>query len=99
LLCPCVVNIAEGNQHCYLAKCHYLPSSEATEGMCCIMYLIILLLHLPEGFCKDDICCTACVYKDIVIQKPFDNTRYDHCINMGVILELKVLLREGDWYV
>ena len=62
LFYPCVVNIAEGNQHCYLAKCHYLPSSEATEGMCCIMYLVILLLHLPEGFCKDDVCCTACVY-------------------------------------
>src|SRR5688572_5851111 len=24
LLCPCVVNVAEGDWHCYLAKCHYL---------------------------------------------------------------------------
>jgi hypothetical protein len=32
-------------------------------------------------------------------QKLFDNTIYDHCIIMGVVLELKVLLREGDWNV
>jgi hypothetical protein len=99
LLWPCIVNIAKGNRHCYLAKCHYLPSSEAIEGMCCIMYLIILLLRLPEGFCEDDICCTTYIYKDIVNQKPYDNTRYDHCIIMGVVLQLKVLLRKGDWNV
>jgi hypothetical protein len=63
------------------------------------MYLIILLLHLPESFCKDNICCTTCVYKDIIYQKPLDDTRYNHCIIMRIILELKVLLREGDWYV
>jgi hypothetical protein len=63
------------------------------------MYLVILLLHLPKGFCKDDICYTACVYKDIVNHKPLDNTRYNHCINVRVVLELKVLLREGDWYM
>jgi hypothetical protein len=34
-----------------------------------------------------------------VNQKPFDNTRYDHCIIMGVILELKVFLGECDWYM
>jgi hypothetical protein len=63
------------------------------------MYLIILLLHLPESFCNDDICYTACVYKDIVHQEPLDDTRYDHCIIMRVVLELKVFLGEGDWYV
>jgi hypothetical protein len=63
------------------------------------MYLISLLLHFPEGFCEDDICYAACINKDIVNQKPFDNTRYDHCIIMGIVFELKVLLREGDWNV
>jgi hypothetical protein len=99
LLCPCVVNVAEGNRHCYLPKCHYMPSSEAIEGMCCIVYLIILLLHLPELFCKDDICCATYVYKDVVYQETLDDARYDHCIIMRVVLELKVLLGEGDWYV
>jgi hypothetical protein len=80
LLCSCVVNISKGDCHCYLSECHYVPSSEATHGVCCVMYLVILLLHLPENFCKDDICCTVCVYKDIVNQKPLDNTRYNHCI-------------------
>ena len=28
---------------------HYLLSSEATQGVCCIVYLVILLLHLSEG--------------------------------------------------
>jgi hypothetical protein len=52
------MNITEGDWHCYLPECHYLSSSEATQGVCCIMYLIILLLHLPKSFCKHDICCT-----------------------------------------
>jgi hypothetical protein len=99
LLCSSVVNITEGDWYCYLSKCHYLPSSETTQGVCCIMYLVILLLHLPEGFCEDDICCTTCVYEDIMNQKPFDNTRYDHCIIMGVVLDLKVFLGECDWYM
>jgi hypothetical protein len=99
LLCPCVMNITEGNCHCYLPECHYLPSSKATQGVCCIMYLIILLLYLPESFCKDDIYCTTCVYKDVVHQEPLDDTRYDHCIIMRVVLELKVFMGEGDWYV
>jgi hypothetical protein len=99
LFCSCVVNITEGDWHCYLSKCHYLPSSEATQGVCCIMYLVILLLHLPKGFCEYDICCTACVHMDIVNQKPFDNTRYDHSIIMWVVLELKVFLGECDWYM
>jgi hypothetical protein len=71
LLCSCVVNITEGDWHCYLSKCHYLPSSEATQGVCCIRNFVILLLHLPQGFCEDDIYYTTCVYKDIVNQKSF----------------------------
>jgi hypothetical protein len=63
------------------------------------MYLVILLLHLLENLCKDDICCTTCVYKDIVNQKPLDDTRYNHCIIVRIILELKVFLGEGDWYM
>jgi hypothetical protein len=34
-----------------------------------------------------------------VDQKSLDDTRYDHCIIVGIILELKVFLGEGDWYV
>jgi hypothetical protein len=48
LFCSCVVNITKDDWHCYLSKCHYLPSSKATQGMCYIMYFVILLLHLPE---------------------------------------------------
>jgi hypothetical protein len=62
----CVMNITKGDWLCYLSKCHYLPSSEATQRVCYIMYLVILLLHLPEGFCEDDIRYTTCVYKDIM---------------------------------
>jgi hypothetical protein len=69
LLCSCVVNIAKGDRHSYLVECHYLPSTEATERVCCVMYLIILFLHLPKSFHKNYVCCTACVYKDIVNQK------------------------------
>jgi hypothetical protein len=32
-------------------------------------------------------------------QKSLDDTRYDHNIIVRVILELKVLLGEGDWDV
>jgi hypothetical protein len=93
LFCSCVVNIAEGDRHCYLAKCHKLSSSEATKRVCCIMYLVIWLLHLPESLCKDDICCTACVHQDIMDQKSLDDTRYDLCIVMRIILKLKVFLK------
>jgi hypothetical protein len=62
LLCSCIEDIAEGNWHSYLAKCHYMPSSEATKGVCCIMYLVILLMHFPESLRKDDVCRTAYVY-------------------------------------
>jgi hypothetical protein len=61
------------------------------------MYLVILLLHLHESLCKDDIRCTACVYQDIVDQKSLDDIRYDHCIVVRIILKLEVFLREGDW--
>jgi hypothetical protein len=63
------------------------------------MYLFIPLLHLPESFRKDGVCCTACVYKDIVNQKPLDDTRYNHYIIVRIVLELKVFLGEGDWYI
>jgi hypothetical protein len=62
LLCPCIVNIAKGDRHSYLAKCHNLSSSEAAEGVRCIMYLVIWLLHLPESLRKDDVYRTTCVH-------------------------------------
>src|SRR5688572_14616376 len=49
LLCPCVVNIAKGDWHSYLTERHDMSSSEATKGVCCIMYLVIRLLHLLES--------------------------------------------------
>jgi hypothetical protein len=54
---------------------------------------------LLESLCKNDIRCTACVHQDIVDQKSLDDTRYDHYIIVRIILELKVLLREGNWDV
>jgi hypothetical protein len=63
------------------------------------MYLVVRLLHLSESLRKNDIRCTVCVHQDIVDQKSLDDTRYDHCIVVGIILELKILPREGDWYV
>jgi hypothetical protein len=62
LLCPCVVNVAKGDWHCYFTKCHDLSSSETTKRVCCIMYLVIWLLHLPKSLRKDYIRCTACVH-------------------------------------
>jgi hypothetical protein len=32
-------------------------------------------------------------------QKTLDDTRYDHSIIVRIVLELKVLLGEGDWDV
>jgi hypothetical protein len=32
-------------------------------------------------------------------QEPLDDTRYDQCIIVRIILELKVFLGEGDWYM
>jgi hypothetical protein len=93
------VNVAEGDWHGYLAERHNLSSSETTKGVCCIMYLVIRLLHLLESLHKNDIRCTARVHQDIVDQKSLDDTRYDNCIVVGIILELKILLGEGDWYV
>jgi hypothetical protein len=63
------------------------------------MNLVIWLLHLSEGLSKYDVGYTACVNQNIVDQKSFDDTRYDHSIIMRIILELKVLLGEGDWDV
>jgi hypothetical protein len=34
-----------------------------------------------------------------VDQEPLDDKRYDHCIIVSIILELKILLGEGDWYM
>jgi hypothetical protein len=62
MLCPCIENIAKGDRHSYLAKCHNLSSSKASEGVRCIMYLVIRLLHLPESLRKDDVCRTTCVH-------------------------------------
>jgi hypothetical protein len=63
------------------------------------MYLVILLMQLPKSFYKDGICCTAYVHKDVVNQKHLDDTKYNHCIIVRIILELKVFLGEGDWYM
>jgi hypothetical protein len=63
------------------------------------MNLVLWLLHLSEGLSKYDVSCTACINQNIVDQKSLDDTRYDHSIIMRIILELKVLLGEGDWDV
>jgi hypothetical protein len=34
-----------------------------------------------------------------VNQEPLDDTRYNHCIIVRIILELKVFLGEGEWYM
>jgi hypothetical protein len=75
-----------------------LPSSEATKWMCGIMDLVFGLLHLSEGLSKYDISCTTCINQNIMDQKSFDHTRDNHII-VWVILELKILLREGNWNV
>ena len=67
--------------------------------MCCIMYLVLLLLHLSKSICKDYICCTACIHQDIVDQEFFYDTGYNHGIIVGIILEMKVLLRECNWHM
>jgi hypothetical protein len=63
------------------------------------MDFILWLLHLSKGLSKFDIRCTACINQNIVDQKSLDDTRYDHSIIVRVILELKVLLGEGNWDV
>jgi hypothetical protein len=67
--------------------------------VCSIMNLVFWLLHLSEGLSKYDISCTACINQDIMDQKSFDNARNNHSIIVRKILELKVLLGEGDWNV
>jgi hypothetical protein len=96
---PCVVDITEGNLHCHFAKCHNLSSSEATKRVCCIMYLVLWLLHLSEGLCEDDVCCTACINQNIVDQESLDDTRYNHSIIVRIVFKLKVFLGESNWYV
>jgi cytochrome c-type biogenesis protein CcmH/NrfF len=54
-------------------------------------------LHLSESLSKYNIRCTVCVNQNIMDQKSFDDTRSNHSIIVRVILELKVLLREGNW--
>jgi hypothetical protein len=61
--------------------------------------LIFWLLHLSEGLSKYDIRGTACINQNIVDQKTLADARYDHSIIVRIILELKVLLGEGDWDV
>ena len=63
------------------------------------MYLVLLLFQLSESLCKDNIYCTACIRQDIVDQKSFYDIGYNHGIIVGIILELKVLLRECDWHM
>jgi hypothetical protein len=99
LFSPCIMDKAKGHWHCDLAKCYNLPSSEATKRVCSIVNLVLWLLHVCEGLSKYDIRCTAYINQNIVDQKSLDDTRYDHSIIMRVILELKVLLGEGDWDV
>jgi hypothetical protein len=99
LFSPCIVDKSEGHWHSDLAKCYNLPSSEATKRVYSIMNLILSLLHLSEGLGKYDIRCTACINQNIVEQKSLDDTRNDHSIIVRVILELKVLMGEGNWDV
>jgi hypothetical protein len=96
---PCVVDEAEGHWHRDFTESYNFPSSEATKRVCSIMNLIFWLLHLYEGLSKYDISCTARINQNIVDQKSLDDIRYDHSIIKRVILELKVLLEEGDWDV
>jgi hypothetical protein len=99
LFSSCVVDKSEGYWHCDFSKCYNLPSSEATKGMCGIMDLVFGLLHLSEGLTKYDISCTACINQNIMDKKSFDHTRDNHSIIVWVILELKILLGEGNWNV
>jgi hypothetical protein len=99
LLSPCIVIKSEGHWHRDLAECYNLPSSEATKRVCSIMNLILWLLHLSEGLSKYNIRCTACINQNIVDQKSFDDARNNHSIIVRVILELKVLLGDGNWDV
>jgi hypothetical protein len=99
LLSPCVVNKPEGYWHGDLPKCYNLLSSEATKRVRSIMNFVFGLLHLSESFSKYDISCAAYVNQNIMDQKSFDHTRDNHSIIVWVILELKILLGEGNWNV
>jgi hypothetical protein len=67
--------------------------------MCGIMNFILGLLHLSEGLSKYDISCAACINQNIMDQESFDHTRDNHSIIVWVILDLEILLREGNWNV
>jgi hypothetical protein len=99
LLSSCIVDKSEGHWHRDLAERYNLSSFEAVKRVCSIMNLILWLLHLSEGLSKYNVCCTACVDQNIVNQKSFDDTLNNHSIIVRVILELKVLLGEGNWDV
>src|SRR5690348_8641165 len=96
LLSPCIVDESEGHWHGNLTKRYNLSSSEATKRVRSIMNLVFGLLHLSEGLSKYNIRCTACINQNIVDQKSFDHTRDNHSIIVRVILELKIILGEGD---
>src|SRR5688500_3722892 len=97
LLSSCIVDKSKGQRHRDLVERYNLPSSEATKRVCSIKNLILWLLHLSEGLSKYNIRCTACINQNIVDQKSFDNTRNNHSVIVRVILELKLLLGEGNW--
>jgi hypothetical protein len=99
LFSPSIIDKSEGHWHRDLAERYNLSYSEATKRVCSIMNLILWFLHLSEGLSKYNIRCTTCVNQNIVNQKSFDNTRNNHSIIVRVILELKVLLGEGNWDV
>jgi hypothetical protein len=63
------------------------------------MNFVLWLLHLSEGLSEYDVSCTACINQNIVDKKSINDTRYDNSIIMRIILELKVLLGEGNWDV
>jgi hypothetical protein len=63
------------------------------------MNLILWLLHLSKGLSKYIVHCNACINQNIMDPKSFDDTRNKHSIIVRVILELKVLLGEGNWDV
>jgi hypothetical protein len=63
------------------------------------MNFVLWLLHLSEGLSEYDFSYTTCIYQNTVDQKSLNDTIYDHSIIMRIILELKVLLGEGNWDV
>jgi hypothetical protein len=54
------------------------------------------LLHFPESLDKYDVCNTSCVNQNIVYYETFYYTRDNHGISVRVIVETKIILREGN---